>query len=61
MVVLAYGGGLAIWSFSEIMPGQSGLMFDPVEAIPLAAMMTIHLCAGAGIRWWQMRQEGGQQ
>ena len=58
-VVLVYGGGLSIWSFSEVMRGTADVKANLIEMMPLAAMMTVHFGTGAGIRWWQMRKKGG--
>lgn len=54
LVVVAYGGGLAIWSMREITPGVSALSFDPVAAMPLVSVITLHFAAGMAVRWWQM-------
>jgi hypothetical protein len=55
LVVLAYGGGFFVWSMREVTPGVSALAFDPIAAMPLAGIMTLHFAAGMGIRWWQAR------
>ena len=54
VVVLAYGGGLAIWSMQAV-AGSPALSFDPVAALPLVSVMTLHFAAGMGVRWWQGR------
>lgn len=54
VVVLAYGGGLAIWSMQAVV-GSSALSFDLVAALPLVSVMTLHFAAGMGVRWWQGR------
>jgi hypothetical protein len=53
LVVMVYGGGLFIWSFKEIAPGISDLPFNPISALPLMSMITVHFVAGMLIRLWQ--------
>jgi hypothetical protein len=53
LVVVGYGGGLAIWSMREIAPGVPTLSFDPIATMPLVGLMTFHFAAGMAIRAWQ--------
>jgi hypothetical protein len=55
LVVLAYGGGVFIWSMKEITPGLSALNFDPVAALPLVGIMNLHFALGMAVRWWQSK------
>ena len=54
VVVLAYGGGLAIWSMSEVSKNSPSVIFNLENSLPLMTIITVHFATGMGVRAVQM-------